>query len=437
MPRVPRRHSDTSGVMAEASHMLTERTSMANDAVRRVEFPPKIRHLVAQRAGFRCSYPNCGQLTIGPVQDPNKAANTGIAAHIYSAAISGNGPRGTGGLSKAELRSAQNAIWLCGHHASLIDEHRGEDYPADRLHSYKTLHETRVAHELAGITTPFGWVDRVKMDSCPLFSGRTEIDFAKLNLVIGGNGVGKTALCEWIAAHSNPMYLERWEKIRVNWRRVSTEVHFYNPEPHSISVDFQANDYPRYALDGESTVASVDPVKVIFPASLRHDHQEEPDDLGLVAKAMNLHRYEVKALCDDLSANNDYFKRVYFEQSEEGCNMYVQTRTTTGDGPIPLWSLAGSERARLLMELGIIAANKLSAMGPTMLILDSDFWRLDTDWLRRYAEDLGSPRCKFQTIASTPATEINFDDLTWAGWKIIRLEGKPPDASITTGFGGM
>lgn len=76
-------------------------------------------------------------------------------------------------------------------------------------------------------------------------------------------------MCEWIAANSNPMYLERWEKIPVNGRRVSTEVHFYNPEPHCISVDFQANDYPRYKLDGESTVVSVDPVKVIFPASLR------------------------------------------------------------------------------------------------------------------------------------------------------------------------
>ena len=59
-----------------------------------------------------------------------------------------------------------------------------------------------------------------------------------------------------------------------------------------------------------------------------------------------------------------------------------------------------------------------------------------TNWLRRYAEILGSPTCRFQTIASTRSTEINFDDLTWAVWKIIRLEGTPPDAVMSTGFGG-
>ena len=224
---------------------------MAPDGQKRIEFSPKTRDLVARRAAFRCSFPGCGRITIGPMRDPNKVANTGQAAHIYSAAVSGKGPRGNRGLSEDELKSVQNAIWLCGHHSSLVDKHRGQDYPADTLHSYKSLHETRTAHELGGIHVPFGWVDRLTIHSSPLFSGEYTIDFAKLNLVVGYNGVGKTALCQWMAAVSNPTHLERWERIiPSNRSRVSTEVRYFDPDPHRLSVNFLSNGYPKYHLDG-------------------------------------------------------------------------------------------------------------------------------------------------------------------------------------------
>ena len=409
---------------------------MVNDAGRRIKFPQKIRELVAQRAGYRCSFPGCGQLTIGPAKDPDKAATNGTASHIYCAAVSGKGPRGTGGLSENDLKSAQNAIWLCGHHASLIDEHHGEDYSADILHSYKALHETRVAYEHAGIHAPFGWVDSVKVDSCPLFSEKFEFKFAKLNLIIGGNSVGKTALCEWIATNFNPIYLERWEKIiPEKQKRVSSEIRYHNPNPHCINVEFLSEDYPRYKLDRKSMFVSIDPVKVIFPAEIQFGNQEEQNDLALVANALNLHPYEVKALCDNIGTNSDYFEKAWFKENKEGCYMYVQVQNTTPSNPRQLRLLSDSERAILLMQLGMIAADKLSVMGPTLLILDSGFNRFDTNWLRRYANILGSPTCRFQTIASTRLSNINFDDLTWAGWKIIRLEGEPPEVVMSVGVG--
>ena len=407
---------------------------MAPDGGRRIEFSPKTRELVARRAAFRCSFPGCGRLTIGPTSDPNEVANTGQAAHIYSAAVSGRGPRGNRGLSEDELKSVQNAIWLCGHHASLVDKHRGGDYPADKLHSYKSLHETRIARELAGIHVPFGWVDSFTIRSCPLFSGMCQIDFAKLNLVVGYNDVGKTALCEWIAASSNPTNLERWEKIIPSDRsRVSTELHYCDPDSHRLSVNFLSNDYPKYELDGESTVGSIAPVKVIFPTEVRFSSPEE-DDLDVVSNALTLHQYEAKALCDDLEESDDYFEGVWFEEVEDKRYMHVKVRTRTGSETRLLRTLSGSERARLMMQLGIVAANRLARMSPTILILDSGFCRLDADWLRRYAELLASPTCRFQTIAVTRSRDVDFDGSTWAGWKIIRLEGRPPDARITTGF---
>ena len=406
----------------------------APDGRRRIEFSQKTRDLVARRAAFRCSFPGCGRITIGPTSDPNAFANTGQAAHIYSAAVSGKGPRGNRGLSEDELKSGQNAIWLCGNHASLVDKQRGQDYPADKLHSYKSSHETRTALELGGLHVPFGWVDRLTIHSSPLFSGECNIDLAKLNLVIGSNSVGKTALCEWMAAVSNPTHLVRWERIfPSNRSRVSAEVHYFDPDPHRLSVNFLSNDYPKYQLDGEATVSSIAPVKVIFPAEVEFSGDEE-DDLDVISNTLSLHQYEAKALCDDLEKSDDHFLRAWFEEDEDKRYMHVQVRTRTGSATRLLRTLSGSERARLLMQLGMIAAKRMARISPTVLVLDSGFCRLDTNWLRRYAEILASPTCRFQTIAVTGPRNIKLDGVTWAGWKVIRLEGRPPDARILAGF---
>lgn len=400
------------------------------------KFSPAIKRLVAQRAGYRCSVRECNKLTIGPAKDPNKANNAGVAAHIYGAALSGKGPRGTGGLSEQELSSSQNAIWVCAHHANLIDKHEGAEYSASALHSYKALHETRVAHELAGIHTPFGWVSKVTVDSSPLFLDRMEIDLAKLNLIVGDNSVGKTALCEWIAGTSDPTCLERWEKMFPDTlRRVSIQVDYFNPDQHCISVDFLSSKYPKYKLDNNSTYVSTKTVKVIFPENIEFNCRgEAPNELEMISSALKLHPYEVRALCDEIGGHSDFFREAWFEESEEGVYMYLKVQIASRIETRSLRLLASSEIERLMMELGIMSANKLSMTGPTLLILDANSWHIDTNWLECYAEFFGSPACKFQTIVSTRSTGINFEDIAWAGWKTTHLTGIPPNVTATTGF---
>ena len=408
---------------------------MTDEQRKRANFSAKTKKLTAQRSGYRCSFPGCDLITIGPAKDTQKSLNNGIAAHIYGAATSGSGPRGTGGLSDDELKSSQNAIWLCGNHASLIDKHRGEEYPPEKLHSFKALHETRIAHELAGIHTPFGWIHSLKIHSSPLFAKQIEIEFAKLTLIFGGSSVGKTAICEWIAAVNDAQYLERWAKTIPSFsKRVSVEVSYHDPEPHSAGVSLSSQKFPEYKLDDALTVIPSAPLKVIFPTEVRFEHGEEQNDLKLVSKALNLHPYEIQALCEDMTTNgSDYVKHAWFEEDNDGgCYMVAEVQSDHPSGPHMFRALSGSERARVLMELGILAANRLAVMNPTLLILDSEFWRLDTNWLRRYADFLGSPTCNFQTIASIGPNRVNFNDLTWAGWKIVRLAGEPPDVMIHT-----
>src|SRR5580704_13134870 len=78
---------------------------------RRADFPWRVRKLIAERAGYRCSKPDCRRTTLGPGAGPADVARIGVACHIHSAEP--GGPRGRGGLSLEQLQAASNGIWLC------------------------------------------------------------------------------------------------------------------------------------------------------------------------------------------------------------------------------------------------------------------------------------------------------------------------------------
>ncbi len=55
----------------------------------RDDFREETKLLLARRIGFRCSNPNCRQLTSGPTTDPKSAASIGVASHITAASPGG------------------------------------------------------------------------------------------------------------------------------------------------------------------------------------------------------------------------------------------------------------------------------------------------------------------------------------------------------------
>ncbi len=113
----------------------------------RDEFSAETKDVLARRAGMRCSWPTCDQLTSGPREDPTKAVNVGVAAHIYAAGP--GGPRYAPQMTAEERRSPENGIWLCQTHAKLIDNDEGR-YTALLLCEWKREHEERVRAEVEG-----------------------------------------------------------------------------------------------------------------------------------------------------------------------------------------------------------------------------------------------------------------------------------------------
>lgn len=113
----------------------------------RDDFDQNTKEILARRVAYRCSNPKCRNVTSGPQQDPAKAMNIGVAAHITAA--SPGGPRYDASLLPEGRKSPQNGIWLCQNCAKLIDNDP-YDYPVEKLMDWKKDAEKRAKQEIEG-----------------------------------------------------------------------------------------------------------------------------------------------------------------------------------------------------------------------------------------------------------------------------------------------
>jgi hypothetical protein len=104
----------------------------------RDDFSEDVKRILAFRVSTTCSNPDCQADTAGPQEDPSKAVNLGVAAHITSA--SAGGPRFDIALTQEERSTAENGIWLCQNCAKLVDNDVIR-YPEKILRAWKAIAE--------------------------------------------------------------------------------------------------------------------------------------------------------------------------------------------------------------------------------------------------------------------------------------------------------
>lgn len=113
----------------------------------RDEFPSAVKEILAKRVANRCSNPSCRHTTSGPHDNPAKAVNVGVAAHVTAA--SAGGPRFDPSLTPAERMSPDNGIWLCQTCGKLVDNDPTR-FPVDMLREWKRLAEQAALDEVSG-----------------------------------------------------------------------------------------------------------------------------------------------------------------------------------------------------------------------------------------------------------------------------------------------
>lgn len=131
--------------------MIEKVTNESSDIVKgRDEFTSATRKALAERVAWRCSCPGCGQLTVGPShENEKKTTNVGEAAHITAA--SKGGPRYDPNLTSEDRKSISNGIWMCRHHARLIDSD-DKNYSPETIRQWKIIAENNIYQELKDCT---------------------------------------------------------------------------------------------------------------------------------------------------------------------------------------------------------------------------------------------------------------------------------------------
>ena len=114
------------------------------------DFSDAVKKTLANRVGHQCSNPECRAFTSGPQDDPVKAVNVGVAAHITAA--SPGGSRYNSSLSPEERSGHKNGIWLCQNCAKLIDNDFAR-FTVDVLEKWKSAAEAEAKDRVGKTAT--------------------------------------------------------------------------------------------------------------------------------------------------------------------------------------------------------------------------------------------------------------------------------------------
>ena len=393
----------------------------------RIEFMKKVQQLVAARSAFRCSYPECERITLGPGPTKSEVSRTGIAAHIYSA--SSGGPRGRGDLSPEELSGPGNAIWLCSEHARLVDENRGDHFPPALLFEYKRLHESRIAREQRGITAPLGWFHRLSVESGPIFSTPATLEFGKVTLITGNNGTGKTALWQWAAGIGDEAQLSRWLDTGDSKSPIKVQITYFDPVTRNVGFRIEEHQLVQYTLDNKPVPFQPFNIRFIAPKDPREIRNwRRMSDLRRLSAVFGLSPAVMAKLVEATVPTGEFIQFLCLRRKRKRVRLMIRLRGNNFD--LPLVSLSSSELALTFIEIATGLARFSASYMPTALILDQIATPLDDSILRGVVERAASRDVNFQTIIAIPASNSNYDPFAAAGATVVWLRGKPPAVKI-------
>lgn len=110
---------------------------------RKDDFDLDVKNALAKRAAYRCSFPGCNALTVGPSQESNIATTaSGMACHISAASAGPAARRYDPTLTSEQRKSIENGIWLCYDHGKIIDTDEAR-YTIPHLKKWRELAEQR------------------------------------------------------------------------------------------------------------------------------------------------------------------------------------------------------------------------------------------------------------------------------------------------------
>ena len=344
---------------------------------------------------------------------------------IHSA--SPGGPRGQATLAAQDLEGIGNALWLCANHARIVDAKRGVEFPAPRLHSFKTAHEARIAFEQRGVSFKFGWLQSLVVQESPLFTSGSRLDFGRTTMIVGGNASGKTALCEWLAGCTEISFLKRWSPSGRSRKRTQVRYEALNPLPLAWTVRIYEKNNIQFDVNGFATPRLNVPYAFIYAPERPHRRHDETISAYL-ARWLRIDVALVHNVVRSLATRGGHhIHNPRFVERDDQEALLVDV-----DGTLPgldFHDLSDTEQIRVVIEMAVELARFEAKRQPTILLVDC-MARFDRRQFQDYADFIAAQTRQFQAVVTALVEDTLPAVSLLDGLHVARLAGHVANVTI-------
>jgi hypothetical protein len=323
--------------------------------------------------------------------------------------------------------SADNGFWACEDHAKLIDTNQRGRFPAGLLLGWRAPHEARILREMCGIRLPVSWVEGIEIVNSPqprfrrtpMFKPGERLTLSRVTLLLGKNGSGKSALCDWLGGSAEERSLSRWSRTNLSY--VLT---LHTPDRHTFAVQGANSDF-SFQVDGASVPFNPLPVTVQILRLPQPPRRDEEGDLDWMSEWLGLAPSQVRRLAEAIEQQRSPFvERVNISDAGE---IVVELNDKIESEPFPLMQLSSSSQLFVALALAVVRANHAGLHTPTLLVLDG-LSAFDAGNKQFVLAELGKLD-RFQSLATLPEPD---PELIWDGWSVVDISDGPEGGLIET-----
>jgi hypothetical protein len=270
-----------------------------------------------------------------------------------------------------------------------------------------------------------------------LFKPDQRIVFANVNVITGGNSVGKTTICEWLSSLKDSSKLWRWGAYPSRpgtYRDVHVAIDLRAPDRQHVKLDIRGGR-STFTLELQKFPFCPIAYEVVSIKAPDHPFNFAEGDQAFLAKCLQMDEIGVQALADHITETPGiYLKGVEWSEAEadENGNARRSLYCVLSNGDrFPLRFLGTGATGAVLIDLAIAREKILAINRPTLLIIEATSFSMVGEFLSVFLNELSSPEMPFQSIVVSNELQ---DDAMWGGWQVIRLSrplGADPNEQLT------
>jgi hypothetical protein len=389
----------------------------------RDEFSASTKRSLAQRAGYLCSI--CSKSTVGPSRESGTAVSlTGQAAHI-SAASGGTGSRRyDSSLTPQERSAAENGIWLCSDHATLIDRDENR-FTIEYLKDIKQAHEEKIRLKQSGINIENGLITKIELSNFGKIEKGVTLNFTNRNIIYGNNGVGKSLVFELIASLADKSYLDRWTSSSRPKVNSFCNIYYFKNQSNKFNISIDRQDQLSYFFNNASMPFLLPTMSILYVSKSYWDHlnemsdkeRDEESNISLVSSYFKLTENELINIIGSITRD----KKLFFndiDYDKESNDIIVKFNGPRNNFYRPFSSLSHGETLRVILEITIKIADYYSKFNSTILLIEkTGFSSIDYAGINELLKAIHNEKQDFQFFLAS----INIDDYNTEGFNVYEL----------------